>query len=256
MEIHWTEYVVCFSTLSAAVATVAAVICALRQLKVTLPHIEEQRAAMIKNQKIAIGNQKLAIENQEIAIRHQQNSVVMDLWRNWDDTLDYGSTRDDLRRFVSWIQSAENSAGFEEWVEIFALGHQINPEKLKDILTGAPENMCEKFDVDSNGLDIKDISTIRASLNRFLNMVEQSAVAYLNEFGNVDVMTKCMIPTLRRYSGILRPYMTAIRKDEPETWDPIYELHPSWSSFENFETNGSDVAAENTAGRFDTQTSN
>ena len=213
------ETLTSLSTFAAAVATIAAVICAWKQLRKTLPHLEEQREQILKQQRIEIRNQK-------IAIRHQQNSVVMRLWENWDSALNYGTTRDDLLRFTSWIVAASGTPDFNDWIEFFAKGHGFDNGRRMAMLSNPPIAISEKFDIGDDGLTIEDIARIRASLNRFLNMVEQAAVAFTEKFGNVRVMNKCMIPTLQRYSGILLPYMNEVRKTEKETWTPIYDIGP------------------------------
>lgn len=222
MNASFLDILTSLSTFSAAIATVAAVICAWKQLKNTLPHLEEQRESMIAQQKIEI-------KNQEIAIRHQQNAVVMRLWENWDNALNFGSTRDDLLRFVSWVETANDKESFSAWICFFAQGHSFDSLAAKSMLANPPLEVCAKFDVGDDGLSIEDVVRVRGSLNRFLNMVEQAAVAYTEGFGNTEVMEKCMVPTLQRYSGLLLQYMDTVREKEIETWQPIYELKPTYA---------------------------
>lgn len=211
-QVSWVDAVSSVSTLAAAIATVVGVILALKQLSSSLAHASEQR--------------DLLIEQQDVSIKQQQNAIVMQLWQNWDNALDIGSTRDDLRRFISWVASETDDPDFCDWMQLFVQGHSFDGTRTRELLSTASPLIRDKFDTDSDGLTIHDITRIRSSLNRFLNMVEQATVAFHYKFGNTVVMEQCMIPTLKKYTIELLPYMNAIRAIEPETWDPIYEVFP------------------------------
>ena len=189
----------------------------MEQIRTSMEHATDGRELLIKQ--LQIENEKL-----EMSVQQQKNAIVMQLWQNWDNALDVGNTRDDLRRFVSWLATDSEPSEREIWISLFANGHTYGNLRTHDLIDNASDFVSEKFAPNGKKLSIEDITRIRGSLNRFLNMVEQAAVAYLHEFGNSHVMEMCMVPTLVRYSIDLRPYMDAICEEEPETWRPIYKL--------------------------------
>ena len=76
-----------------------------------------------------------------LLVTQQQNAVVLQLWQNWDSTLDIDETRTHVNRFTEWQEAAKaDDAVRTEWIETFVRGDVIhNTDQSGRILNAPPE---------------------------------------------------------------------------------------------------------------------
>jgi hypothetical protein len=166
-----------------------------------------------------------------LLVNQQQNAVVLQLWQNWDSTLDIGDTRSDVSRFNEWQKSAmADEVNRRKWIEVLVAGDATENTDDKGNVLGAPEDFAEAFAKNPGTLTRDDIERVRGSITRFLNMLEQGCIAYEYEFGNKEVMERAMKPQHLVYADSFRDYIKARQagvpgaEAQPQAWMPILEF--------------------------------
>jgi hypothetical protein len=166
-----------------------------------------------------------------LLVKQQQNAVVLQLWQNWDSTLDIGDTRNDVSQFDKWQENAKaDEETRKKWIEALIAGGVNQETDDKGNIVDAPNEVVNAFAKTQGSLSREDIIRVRSSIARFLNMLEQGCIAYEYEFGNKKVMERAMKPQHLAYGESFRDYIKARQAGVPgvraqaQAWMPILEF--------------------------------